>query len=118
MANLTLSALTQIEGFQAAALIDAESGLALIAEGSAINIELADASNTKVLDAKRQLTKLLNLNDDIEDILITLNKSYHFIRPLESNSNIFLYLVANRSQANLAIIRHQLKVFEKGLDFS
>lgn len=60
----------------------------------------------------------MNLQDDIEDILITLGKAYHIIRPLESNSSLFIYVVLDRKRANLAMARHELKAFEKTLDFS
>ena len=90
-----------------------KAGLALATQGGGnIDLKLAAAGNTEVVRAKRRVANSLNLNDSIEDILITLGKQYYLIRPLEKNNNVFLYLVLDRSKANLAMARHELKSFE------
>lgn len=118
MTHINLDSLVDIDGFKAVALVDSESGLALATQGIGLDLELAAAGNTEVLKAKRRVVQSLKVDDNIEDILITLRKGYHLIRPLERNKSLFLYLVLDRSRSNLAMARHELRTFEKELNFS
>jgi len=116
--NVKLDKLNEIAGFVGAALVDSDSGMALgMLGGGPINLEVAAAGNTEVVRAKRRVAASLGITDAIEDILITLTRQYHLIRPLESNADLFLYVVLDRSRANLALARHELKSFEQTLDF-
>ena len=115
-AKETLPKLLEIEGCVGACIVDSNSGMTLAATASHIvDLEVAAAGNTEVVRAKRKTMKALNLNDNIEDMLITLGKAYHLIRPLASNDALFIYLVLDKSKANLAMARHQLRAIEKDL---
>jgi hypothetical protein len=105
------------EGALGVALVDWESGMSLgaLGGGKYLDLEVAAAGNTEVIRAKMRTMESLRLNDSIEDILITLSKQYHIIRLLKSaagGQNMFLYLVLDRSKANLALARHNLKRIE------
>ena len=109
-----------IEGATGTALVDWDSGMALgtLGGGKYLDLDLAAAGNTEVVRAKMRTVESLRLNDTVEDILITLSSQYHLIRLLrkaDGAHNLFLYLVLDRSKANLALARHHLKRIEAEL---
>ncbi|MEV7092253.1 hypothetical protein AB0M80_05370 [Amycolatopsis sp. NPDC051045] len=109
-----------ISGAVGAALVDYESGMALgtLGGGDWLDLDTAAAGNTEVVRSKLRVISALRLDDEIEDILITLGRQYHLIRllkPAKSHSALFLYLVLDRERANLALARHYLKNIEAEL---
>ncbi|WP_313344200.1 hypothetical protein [Stenotrophomonas sp.] len=111
----TLNALMSIDGAQAVALVDYESGMLLGEAGSGMDMEVAAAGNTEVIRAKMKTAASLNLNDTIEDILISLGKAYHIMRPVAKQQGLFLYLVLDRNKANLALARRKVQDVEANL---
>ena len=113
----SLKDLLKLDGAMCAALVDANSGMMLGSAGTGLDLELAAAGNTEVVRAKMKTMKNLGLPDTIEDILITLSKQYHIIRPLAAKAGIFIYLVLDKSKSNLALARRGCQEVEAGLSF-
>ena len=108
-----------IDGALGVALVDYESGMSLgtLGGGPNLDLELAAAGNTEVVRSKIRTLASLNMDDTVEDILITLGRQYHLIRPLTSSKgSLFLYLALDRTRSNLALARHALKRVESGLE--
>jgi hypothetical protein len=109
MANIneSLASLMDIDGAACAAIVDSNSGMLLGSQGSGMDIMLAAAGNTEVVRAKMRTMQSLKLDDTIEDMLITLGKQFHIIRPIKAAPGLFIYLVLDKSKSNLALARHK-----------
>jgi len=122
MANVkeSLEKIMQGDGTLGACVVDSSSGMMLgsIGGGPQFNVEVAAAGNTEVVRAKRKTMRSLNLDDKIEDILITLGKQYHIIRLCAANDALFMYVVLDKTRANLAMARIQLSEIEKNMQIA
>ncbi|MGW7363551.1 hypothetical protein ACWGI8_09010 [Streptomyces sp. NPDC054841] len=123
MANVEISlkeSMTSIAGALGVALVDYTSGMALgtLGGGKDLDLSVAAAGNTDVIRAKARTMEHLGIKDDIDDILITLGSQYHLIRLLKGRggNGLFLYLVLDKANANLAMARHQLRRIEADLE--
>ncbi|MGN6518736.1 MAG: hypothetical protein ACTHK2_04845 [Dokdonella sp.] len=117
MANIndSLAKLLEVDGALCAAVVDANSGMLLGKIGTGLDLDLAAAGNTEVVRAKMKTMKSLGLNDAIEDILITLGKQYHIIRPVATKAGLFIYLVLDKAKSNLALARRGAQDVEQAL---
>jgi serine/threonine protein kinase/predicted regulator of Ras-like GTPase activity (Roadblock/LC7/MglB family) len=113
---IKLTGLAEIGGFIGGCLVDSDTGLMMASEGGAgFDLEAASAANTEVVKAKLQAIKLLGLDDHIDDILISLGKQLHLIRPLEKSPAIFIYVALDKKAANLGMARVQVKKVEQSI---
>jgi predicted regulator of Ras-like GTPase activity (Roadblock/LC7/MglB family) len=113
----SLDALMTIDGAMCAAVVDSSSGMILGSIGSGVDIEIAAAGNTEVVRAKMKTMRALGLNEVIEDMLITLGKQYHIIRPSARKEGIFIYFVLDKQRANLAMARRKTLDVDKDMNF-
>jgi len=96
---------SEVPGFIAASLVDLDSGMTLGVHSNRPEFDLTAASayNSEIVKQKVKTIKALNLKSTLEDILLTLTDQLHLIKLVTPRT--FVYLAADRSQTNLAIVR-------------
>lgn len=109
----------EINGAMGAAIVDIASGMSVATVGELRNsdLDLAAAGNNEVMRSELKLLSLLKLDDEVEDILISLGDWYELIRPMtdKSGEGLFVYLALDRKRANLALARLKLRDVEQQL---
>ena len=113
----TLDELMTLDGAMCAAVVDSASGMMLGSVGSGVDLEVAAAGNTEVIRSKMKTMRSLGLNDVIEDILITLGKQDHILRPSARKDGVFIYFVLDKQRANLAMARRKVQDVDKEMNF-
>jgi hypothetical protein len=95
-----------IPGFIAASLVDIESGMTLGLKSNRSDFDLTAASayNSEMVKQKMKIMRALNLKTTFEDMIITLGDQIHIIKMVTPGT--FIYLAADRSACNLAIVRN------------
>jgi hypothetical protein len=96
---------SEIPGFIAASLVDLDSGMTLGLKSNKPEFDLAAASayNSEMVKQKLKIMRSLNLKTTLEDMLLTLGDQIHLIKLVTPTT--FIYLAADRSSTNLAIVR-------------
>lgn len=94
-----------IPGFIAASLVDLDSGMTLGLKSARPEFDLAAASayNSEMVKQKLKIMRSLNLKTTLEDMLLTLGDQIHIIKLVTPAT--FIYLAADRSSTNIAIVR-------------
>jgi len=111
-----LDTIMNIDGAVGAAIVDFESGMTLgTIGGGSLDMELAGAGNTEVVRSKKSIIQDLGLDEEIEDILISLESQYHLIRMCQNHEDVFIYLVIDRTQGNLGLARRSIDKVDEQL---
>lgn len=105
-----------IDGAIGAALVDHTSGTCLGTQGGGpLDMELAGANAVKIVKAKQDIIRQLDLEESSEETLLTMERQYHLIRLSAEDEAVFSYLILDRDQASLPLARTHLKSLDQDL---
>ncbi len=112
-----LGRLERAEGFLSAALIDIDKNVCLaeVDKGGALHAGDLVRGHVDLIQAKRRTIAMLNLDDELEDIVISLSREYHLVRLVRRQPKLFFFLALDRSRANLAMARYLLSEVERDI---
>jgi len=106
-----ISALRRIGGFSGGWLVDSETGSVMASETGRNDRDQAETMATAIGMAQANLKALgrIGREDRIDDILITLGRRMHLIRPLEASPMLCLCVALDSESANPLLARMQLR---------
>ncbi len=107
-----LRELATIDGFLCAAVFNGAVTSHYAAGGSTFDLEGAARDNAEVLQAIYGTVSGLRLEDAVTDVVVTLRKQYHLIRPVSHLEGTFIYLILDRSHGDLISARKGLATME------
>lgn len=102
--------LATLEGVVAVAIVDYESGMIMASHINHANfdLEVFAATGSNIIGAKKRTIKMLQQDDYIHDIVISMTSQYHLLCPCTKKENMFIYMVLNRETGNLSSSRRTL----------
>ncbi|MEC9441758.1 MAG: hypothetical protein VYE40_11690 [Myxococcota bacterium] len=112
-----LALLKELDGFIACGVGEhiTDSALGLINEDEDFEAGAMLQFGSELLKNKKRTLKRLHLEDEIEDIVLSMAGQYHLIRPLSEYPKVFAFLALDSSRANLALARFKLAEVSKHL---
>jgi CheY-like chemotaxis protein len=102
--------LRQLDGYLAAFLVDGQSGVVVGGDGRdpALDLQAAAAGYSELYRIERDLVEALFVDDQIEDVVITLSSQYHVLHAIAGQPSLLLYVVLERSTASLGLVRYAI----------
>lgn len=103
-----------IPGYIAVAVTEIKSGISYYSDTAVAEFdpELASAFNLEVVKAKLNAISALDLDEKIDDILISLKSQLHII-DISENNEYFIYLAVDSTKANLGMTKALLNKYKK-----
>ncbi len=106
-----LNQILELKGVIAVSLIDWQDEIVLGAKNNIdFNIVDASKSNAKMIKLKMDIIQKLDLDNSIEEILVTLDNQIHIINILSDYPELCLYVALDSNRTNLALARGRVKV--------
>lgn len=114
VANLTR--LERADGFLGAALVDLDKRACVAAVDRGVDdLEQLVLGHADLVEAKRRTIRKLEIDDELEDIVISLGREYHLLRLCRRRPQLYFFLTLDRARANLAMARYLLSDVERDI---
>jgi hypothetical protein len=118
-ANALLAPVAEIDGFRLASLVDAATGMVVssaAADPDDPSLAAVAAGAADIVTVLSLLSSELGADDGLEDVMVTFGSRFHLIRHVRSDSAqpVVLLVVLDRSRANLALARREIRDFCEG----
>lgn len=108
-----LKTISQMDGFIAAALIEATSGIPICTENKEnFPLDVGSAYAIDTIKVYKKFLSKLEFEKKIEEIVITLNDQYHFLKTLKNDTKIIIYLILDKDQSTLGMAKLALQELE------
>jgi hypothetical protein len=108
-----MNRVVEIEGVLAASLIEASSGLVLATAqiGEVVDPAVIAAGAADIVFLLGDMAARAGLEDEVEDVVVTLSGRYHILRMMRDlvPEPLALVVTFDRSETNLAMARRELR---------
>jgi hypothetical protein len=119
-ANALLAPVAAIDGFRLASLVDAATGMVVssaVSDPDDLSLAAVAAGAADIVSVLSLVSSELGADDGLEDVMVTFGSRFHLIRHVGADSAqpVVLLVVLDRSRANLALARREIRDFCEGM---
>ena len=91
-------------------MVDVEAGINLgFKGGSGMDMELAGSMLCDMVTAHQSAKWYSDIDDDTQEIIVTLGRQVHMLRPVETKSGVYVHLVLDKARSNIGAVRIELE---------